>query len=165
MKMPRIRLWMLMAVVAIVAGLFGWERRQNRAIDSPDFLFVEARSALPGRPITGTRLVRTDGMITLGYYGDVAVAGLSPEEAKAKIVIHLRRYLSDDALGLVESVTGTDGKRSVRRLSPYQTECICVRIDTKNSPNLPEGPAGGGVAVDPLFGTTCDPFVDGPAGA
>ncbi len=71
-------------------------------IESPDLILVEVLEALPGRPITGERLVRPDGTISLQWYGDVQVAGLTIEQAKEKIVIHLRQYLSDQALGLVE---------------------------------------------------------------
>ena len=63
-------------------------------------LVVEVVDALPGRPIEGERLVRPDGQIMLGYYGEVPVAGLTISEAKAKIVEHLRKFLSDEALGL-----------------------------------------------------------------
>ena len=53
------------------------------------------------RPITGERLVRPDGMISLGFYGDVHVAGLTLRQAKEKIILHLRSYLPDLHLGTV----------------------------------------------------------------
>lgn len=109
MKRPRIRLRVLLVAVAIFAGLLGWERRQARTIYAPDIIAVDVRPALPGRPITGERLVRPDGNISLGYYGMVSVAGLTPEEARTKIATHLRRYLSDEA------------------------PCVSVRVTTKNS--------------------------------
>jgi polysaccharide export outer membrane protein len=71
-------------------------------LEAPDLLLVEVLEALPGRPISGERLVRPDGKISLGFYGDVYVAGLTLSEAKEKIVLHLRKYLTDTALGLVE---------------------------------------------------------------
>ena len=71
-------------------------------IEPPDLLLVEVLEALPGRPISGERLVRPDGTISLGFYGDVEVAGLTIPEAKEKIVQHLRKYLADETLGLVE---------------------------------------------------------------
>jgi polysaccharide export outer membrane protein len=70
-------------------------------VEAPDLLIVEVLEALPGRPISGERLVRPDGKISLGFYGDVYVAGLTLPEVKEKIVLHLRKYLTDDALGLV----------------------------------------------------------------
>lgn len=69
-------------------------------IEPPDVITVEVLIALPGRPITGERLVRPDGTISLGFYGDVQVRGLTPAQAKLKIVYHLRRFLGDDVLGL-----------------------------------------------------------------
>jgi polysaccharide biosynthesis/export protein len=72
-------------------------------VEPPDLLQVEVLETLPGRPITGERLVRPDGTITLGFYGDVYVAGLTTSEIKEKIVIHLRKFLNDEVLGLVEA--------------------------------------------------------------
>lgn len=71
-------------------------------IEPPDLLDVEVLEALPGRPIKGERLVRPDGKISLGYYGDVYVAGRTVPEARAEIVKHLRKYLSDETLGLLQ---------------------------------------------------------------
>jgi len=70
-------------------------------LEPPDIIVVEVLEALPGRPITGERLVRQDGTISLGFYGDVHVRGLTPQQAKVKILFHLRRYLDDQVLGLV----------------------------------------------------------------
>ncbi|HZW34527.1 MAG TPA: sigma-70 family RNA polymerase sigma factor, partial [Isosphaeraceae bacterium] len=47
-------------------------------VDPPDMLLVEVLEALPGRPISGERLVRPDGKISLGFYGEISVAGLTP---------------------------------------------------------------------------------------
>ncbi|MHC5539457.1 polysaccharide biosynthesis/export family protein [Singulisphaera rosea] len=69
-------------------------------VEPPDLLLVEVLDALPARPISGERLVRPDGKISLGFYGEVYVAGLTTTEIKEKVVIHLREYLSDEALGL-----------------------------------------------------------------
>jgi len=57
---------------------------------------------LPGRPISGERLVRPDGTILLGFYGDVHVRGLTVKQAKVKIIKHLRKYMTDSTLGLLE---------------------------------------------------------------
>src|SRR3954447_14056521 len=53
-------------------------------IEPPDLLLVEVLEALPGRPISGERLVRPDGSISLGFYGDVHVQGLTIRQAKEK---------------------------------------------------------------------------------
>ncbi len=68
-------------------------------LEPPDLVLVEVLEALPGRPISGERLVRPDGKISLGFYGDVYVAGLTMPEVKEKIVLHLRKFLTDEALG------------------------------------------------------------------
>jgi protein involved in polysaccharide export with SLBB domain len=74
-------------------------------IEPPDLLLVEALEALPGRPISGERLVRPDGSISLGFYGDLHVQGLTLAQAKEKIIKHLRKFIPDEVLGLYE-VTG-----------------------------------------------------------
>ena len=81
-------------------------------VEPPDLILVEVLEALPGRPISGERLVRPDGKISLGFYGDVYVAGLTLPEVKEKIVLHLRKYLTDEVLGLVEIDRTTTGARS-----------------------------------------------------
>lgn len=71
-------------------------------VEPPDLLRVEVLEALPGRPIEGERLVRPDGTITLGFYGDVYVAGQTLSEVKTKIIIHLRKFIKDEVLGTVK---------------------------------------------------------------
>jgi RNA polymerase sigma factor (sigma-70 family) len=69
-------------------------------VEPPDMLIVEVLEALPARPITGERLVRPDGTISLGFYGDIDVAGLTLAEIKKKVILHMRNYLRDATLGL-----------------------------------------------------------------
>ena len=75
-------------------------------VEPPDLVLVEVLEALPGRPISGERLVRPDGKISLGFYGEVYVAGLTIQEMKEKVVLHLRKFLTDEVLGLVEMEPG-----------------------------------------------------------
>ena len=51
-------------------------------VEPPDLVLVELLEGLPGRPISGERLVRPDGTISLGWYGDVYVAGLPYAKSK-----------------------------------------------------------------------------------
>lgn len=71
-------------------------------IEPPDLVRIEVLEAAPGRPMTGERLVRFDGTVSLDFYGDVHVRGLTTEQAKVKVIKHLRGYLTDEALGLIE---------------------------------------------------------------
>jgi protein involved in polysaccharide export with SLBB domain len=71
-------------------------------IEPPDLVLVEVLDALPGRPISGERLVKPDGSISLGFYGEIPVRGLTLEQVKVALIKHLRAFLDDDALGLVE---------------------------------------------------------------
>ncbi len=77
-------------------------------LQPPDMINVEVLEALPGRPITGERLVRQDGTITLGFYGSLKVSGLTMEQTKTKIVLHLRKYLEDDVIGLIGIAVDAD---------------------------------------------------------
>src|SRR3954449_10881208 len=69
-------------------------------VEPPDKIWVEVLEALPGRPITGERLVRPDGKISLDFYGDVYVRGLTTDQVKEKIIGHLRQFLPADYLGI-----------------------------------------------------------------
>ena len=87
-------------------------------IEPSDLIQVEVLESLPGRPITGERLVRGDGTVSLDFYGSVPVAGLTVEQAKANIILHLRKYLTDEVLGLYE----TYPDESVDRSNPDKAE-------------------------------------------
>jgi protein involved in polysaccharide export with SLBB domain len=69
-------------------------------VEPPDLILVEVLEALPGRPISGERLVRPDGKIDIGFYGQVYVRGLTLEQVKVALIKHLRAYLSNESLGL-----------------------------------------------------------------
>jgi polysaccharide export outer membrane protein len=97
-------------------------------IEPPDLLIVEVLEALPGRPITGERLVRPDGTINLGFYGDVYVTGLTLSEAKEKIVLHLKKYLSDEVLGLVYNENG-----EMKPIDARDSDTVFVDVSAYNS--------------------------------
>ena len=69
-------------------------------IQPGQILSVEVLEALPGRPITGERVVRPDGTISMGFYGDLPVAGLNRNQIKVKLIEHLRKFICDEVLGL-----------------------------------------------------------------
>jgi Polysaccharide biosynthesis/export protein len=128
------RLLILVAVVAMTAKLIVSQVRQAQALQPPDFVDVTVRPALPGRPISGTRLVRPNGTISLGYYGTVRVAGLTPREARALVDAHLRRYLSRETPDSAEPVADTDGREPVRRrIRPLDTDRVSLRLVQRNS--------------------------------
>lgn len=138
----RVRTRTLLFFVAIAAGMISLAVRSARTVQvvgAPDLVDVQVRLALPDRPITGPRLVLPDGTIRLGYYGRVRIAGLTPDEVKAAVVVHLRRYLSDETLGLVGPAAGAGGRRAIpRRISPFDTDRVSIKVVARNSrrPNL-----------------------------
>ena len=99
-------------------------------VEPPDILIVEVLEALPGRPITGERLVRPDGTISLGFYGDVHVAGLTRDEIKTKIVIHMRKFVSDETLGLYAQDYTT---KKLLQIEPIESDRVFVDVASYNS--------------------------------
>jgi len=84
--------------------------------------------------------VRPDGKISLGFYGDVYVAGLTIPEVKEKIVLHLRKYLTDEVLGLVEIDPETGGSKLNEAgkpitIEPKDSDRIFVDVTAYNSKN------------------------------
>ena len=73
-------------------------------VEPPDLILVEVLEALPGRPISGERLIRADGKISLGFYGEVHVRGLTLPQVKVAIIKQIRKFISDDTLGLKDLV-------------------------------------------------------------
>jgi len=81
-------------------------------VEPPDLVLVEVLDALPGRPISGERLVKPDGTISLGFYGSIPVKGLTLDQIKVAIIKHLREFLIDETLGLIEpDIDGEPGTR------------------------------------------------------
>jgi polysaccharide export outer membrane protein len=87
-------------------------------VEPPDLVIVEVLEALPGRPISGERLVR-------------------PEE---KIVLHLRKFLSDELLGLIarDEETGEvklDKAGKPVMIDPKETDRVFIDVTAYNSKN------------------------------
>ncbi|MCA1686959.1 MAG: polysaccharide biosynthesis/export family protein, partial [Planctomycetia bacterium] len=80
------------------------------------------------------RLVRPDGKITLGFYGEIYVAGLTTDEIKEKIVLHLRKHLPDPVLGLTEEEPDPEtGKIKYKEISPRDSNRVFVDVSAYNS--------------------------------
>src|ERR1700739_2503031 len=101
-------------------------------VEPPELLLVEVLEALPGRPISGERLVRPDGKISLGFYGDVYVAGLTIPEAKEKIILHLRKYITDQAVGLTDTDPET---QRTKLIDPKDSATVFIDVTAYNSKN------------------------------
>ncbi len=99
-------------------------------VEPPDIIVVEVLEALPGRPITGERLVKPDGKISLGFYGEVFVAGLTTTEIKEKVILHLREYITDEVLGLTR-INRESGK--FEGVPPAESSRVFVDVSSFNS--------------------------------
>jgi hypothetical protein len=115
-------------------GLFSerslsYKQSDPTPVSPGQILCVEVLQALPGRPITGERVVRPDGTISLGFYGDLPVAGLTRDEIKLKVIEHLRKHLSDEVLGL-EKVQhldpDDDSKMIIKKVAPADSTHVFV---------------------------------------
>ena len=73
-------------------------------VEPPDLIIVEVLEALPGRPISGERLVKPDGKISVSFYGEIPVRGLSLLQVKVAVIKQLRKYLTDECLGLITPI-------------------------------------------------------------
>ncbi len=116
-----------------------------------DLLQIEVLEALPGRSITGERIVRADGTISLGFYGDLKVVGLNRHEIKINMIKHLSKFLSKDVLGLFRAEETDDGKERLIDVAPGDSDRVFVD-DSANyrSPSLlPIAPAAGPILVKP----------------
>ena len=80
----------------------------QHVIEPSDLILVEVMDALPGRPISGERLVRPDGTIAVSFYGDIQVRGMSLPQVKVAVIKNLRNFLTDEQLGLVELIDGSE---------------------------------------------------------
>jgi polysaccharide export outer membrane protein len=69
-------------------------------IEPPDVLLIEALNSLPEQEIAGEHLVRPDGSVGLGLYGNVHVAGLTLDQARTAIEQHLTPRIRDARVSL-----------------------------------------------------------------
>jgi RNA polymerase sigma factor (sigma-70 family) len=118
----------LRARVASLEGAVDAPAAEPRKIRPGDLLVIEVLEALPGRPLTGERVVRPDGTISLGFYGDLPVAGLDRTQIKVKLVEHMQKYLTDEVLGLV----GEDEDGRTIAVPPHESD----RVFVDESPTL-----------------------------
>ena len=116
------------SAAADVPREFGMVALPEYVVQPPDMIVVEVLEALPGRPISGERLVRPDGKINLGFYGEVSVAGLTTTQLKEKVVLHLRTLVDDEKLGLTREVGGQP-----ITIPPGQTNRVFIDIAAYNS--------------------------------
>ena len=115
--------------------------RPPLVVEPPDLIIVEVLETLPYRPISGQRLVRPDGRISLGFYGEVDVAGLTLLEIKEKVIVHLMKFLTDEALRLIE-IDPENGEPVVdpatgqpKLMDPKDSDRVFVDITAYNSQN------------------------------
>ncbi|WP_406694218.1 sigma-70 family RNA polymerase sigma factor [Singulisphaera sp. Ch08] len=100
-------------------------------VEPPDLIRVDVHEALPSQPIQGERLVRPDGKISLGYYGELYVAGLTPREIKEKLILHLRTFLTEEQLGL--SVPDSTQSGRSRLVAAADSTRVSVEVTAYNS--------------------------------
>ena len=108
-------------------------QRADYIVEPPDVIDVHVQEALPGRPIAFKYLVRPDGKISLGFYGEVFVAGLTVPEIKIKIIDRMRLFIRDEVLGLLvlddngePLVDPANGK--AKSIDPKDSKAVQVKL-------------------------------------
>jgi polysaccharide export outer membrane protein len=82
-----------------------------------DSVTVELSKNLPDRPLVGERMVRADGSISLGFYGDAVLAGLTVEQARDSVEKHLSFYMQNVKVKL-ELVRRAEDQQKVAMPTP-----------------------------------------------
>jgi protein involved in polysaccharide export with SLBB domain len=115
-------------------------------VEPSDLIVVEVLEALPGRPITGERLVGPDGKISLGFYGDIHVSGLTTDQIKVKVIEHLRGFLPDEVLGLEQTPVDSVLDEIKRPPLPEDSPSAPVPTDAKKTVKPSSHPKPGGIS-------------------
>jgi polysaccharide export outer membrane protein len=138
---------------ATPAQSVGWRERiaapfQHASAASPEVLQPQSVvywSAVPGAgPSTqgyrGRSTVNPDGNITLGPYGSVHVAGLTPDQAKVAMTRQVARQLRDPRVSLSMSPPAQEGEM-VTQHTPSHSSMGVMRtgLNAAAGPNLTDG--------------------------
>jgi polysaccharide export outer membrane protein len=78
-------------VVADVPKEFSKQSLPLYVVEPPDILLIQSSQKLLDQPLSGQHLVRPDGYISLGQYGEVYVAGLNMEQLRAAITAQVKK--------------------------------------------------------------------------
>ena len=116
-------------------------------IESPDVLTVELLGDRPaaGAWVSGEHLVTPDGNITLGTFGQVAVAGKTPDEARRAIKGHLSKQMEAPEVA-VEVVAYNSkvyyviaeggGRQAVARFPITGSDTVLDAVSQVNGPSV-----------------------------
>ena len=67
-------------------------------VEPPDILLIESSRGLPTQPVKGQHLVRPDGTINLGIYGDIYVTGMTLDQIKVQAARAIAARLDKDVV-------------------------------------------------------------------
>jgi polysaccharide export outer membrane protein len=67
-------------------------------VEPPDILLIESSRGLPTQPVKGQHLVRPDGTINLGIYGDIYVTGMTLDQIKVQVARAIASRLDKDVV-------------------------------------------------------------------
>jgi polysaccharide export outer membrane protein len=62
-------------------------------VEPPDILLIQSSQKILDQPLSGQHLVRPDGYVSLGMYGEVYVAGFSLEQVRVAVTEQIRKRL------------------------------------------------------------------------
>lgn len=120
----------LVALFAVCASVVSREAKKQRgAIMSGDVLVVDVLETLPGYQITGEYQVRPNGSIDLGYYGSLSAVNFTVDGLKTRLIGHLRKYLSDEALDLAEGSPTSAGRADPARSASVYVDMVSCKTE------------------------------------
>lgn len=91
-----------------------------------DVVSVHILEALPGRPVSGERVVRPDGTISLGFYGDIKVEGLTRLQVKELVIEQMRKFITDESLGLYGEVEDENHRFKTVKVAPADSDRVSI---------------------------------------
>ncbi|HEY2838315.1 MAG TPA: polysaccharide biosynthesis/export family protein [Pirellulales bacterium] len=115
--------WVVAALLA--AMLFVDASLRVYRIGPGDKVQIFVLGTLPDNPIAGDFDVEDDGFVKLGQtYGDVPLTGLTPDEAKAKVVDHLKMLLTAPEVSV--RLLERNAHLEIRRALPAVGWALCL---------------------------------------
>jgi polysaccharide export outer membrane protein len=78
-------------VVPDVPKEFSKQSLPPYVVEPPDILLIQSSQKILDQPLAGQHLVRPDGYISLGQYGEVYVAGMSLDQVRAAITAQVKK--------------------------------------------------------------------------
>ena len=85
---------MSLAALIAVAALMGANLQSSYLVEAPDILRIDVTGLEDGQSVRGLHLVRPDGTVNLGAYGEVLVSGSTISSINVAIGVYLKPFVT-----------------------------------------------------------------------